>query len=41
MGAVVGVRDSKVVDSPVLAVHPAAWAGLVERAGERVVTAIR
>ncbi|OPC80801.1 hypothetical protein B4N89_07400 [Embleya scabrispora] len=40
-GAVVGLRDSKVVDSPVLALHPAAWAGLVGCAGARAVTAIR
>ncbi|WP_307721587.1 DUF397 domain-containing protein [Embleya hyalina] len=38
MGAVVGVRDSKVVDSPVLALHPVAWVGLVERAGSRAGT---
>ncbi|MFE2866086.1 DUF397 domain-containing protein [Embleya sp. NPDC059259] len=32
MDAAVGVRDSKVVDSPVVIVHPAAWARLVDRA---------
>ncbi|MGW1993402.1 DUF397 domain-containing protein [Embleya sp. NPDC001921] len=32
MGASVGVRDSKVADSPVIAVNPASWAHLIERA---------
>ncbi|WP_406298748.1 DUF397 domain-containing protein [Embleya sp. NBC_00888] len=33
LGAAVGVRDSKVADSPVIAVNSAAWAHLIERAG--------
>ncbi|MEU0934333.1 DUF397 domain-containing protein [Embleya sp. NPDC005971] len=33
LGAAVGVKDSKVADSPVITVNAAAWARLVERAG--------
>ncbi|MFI1580393.1 DUF397 domain-containing protein [Embleya sp. NPDC055664] len=32
LGNVIGVRDAKVVDSPTIAVPPAAWAHLIARA---------
>ncbi|MGC0416604.1 DUF397 domain-containing protein [Embleya sp. AB8] len=32
LGATVGVRDSKVADSPVITLDPAAWVRLIERA---------
>ncbi|WP_439677546.1 DUF397 domain-containing protein [Embleya sp. MST-111070] len=31
LGHAIGVRDTKVVDSPTIAVHPAAWAHLIAR----------
>ncbi|MGC0419729.1 DUF397 domain-containing protein [Embleya sp. AB8] len=32
-GNVIGVRDTKIEDSPTITVHPAAWADLIARAG--------
>jgi hypothetical protein len=36
-GTAILVRDSKVVDGPMLAVSPEAWNGFVRMAGERLV----
>ncbi|GCE01922.1 DUF397 domain-containing protein [Embleya hyalina] len=33
LGNAIGVRDTKVVDSPTIALPPAAWAHLIARAG--------